>query len=156
MSGEKGKEKSHFSTIVLSQLPDGRRSKHTQIVSRILDELWKLDGQNALRVDRESFGSEKLSNVRAAVSRAVKKHGLDVSTATDDGYFYIWFNSRKPDGGPANGRSASKADGRIAGNADARPARTMRPQADDTTSFRSDRASKHFQSPQDTDRGNKR
>ena len=90
--GASQKEKNIFSTIGLSQIPDGRRSKHSEIVSRILAELWDLDGKNALRVARESFGGEKLSNVRAAVSRAVKKHGLDVRTSTDESYFYIWFN----------------------------------------------------------------
>ena len=87
-----GKQKPAFSIVGLSQLPDGRRSKHSEIVNLILAQLWDLDGKNALRVARESFNGEKLSNVRAAVSRAVKKHGLDVSTSTDDGYFYIWFN----------------------------------------------------------------
>ena len=87
-----GKQPPTFSTVGLSQLPDGRRSKHSEIVNRILAQLWDLDGKNALRVARESFNGEKLSNVRAAVSRAVKKHGLDVATATDDQYFYIWFN----------------------------------------------------------------
>lgn len=91
MSGRQ-KTKSTFSTIGVSQLPGGRRSKHSEIVKSILAELWDLEGKNALRVARESFNGEKLSNVRAAVSRAVKKHGLDVSTSTDDGYFYIWFN----------------------------------------------------------------
>ena len=111
MNGLKGKEKNHFSTIVLSQLPDGRRSKHTQIVSRILEQLWDLDGEKALRVERESFGQEKLSNVRAAVSRAVKKQGLDVATATDDQYFYMWFNGTKPhkDGSGKNGAGRNGA-----------------------------------------------
>ena len=108
MNGNKGKERGHFSTIVLSQLPDGRRSKHTQIVTRILEELWELDKANALRISRESFGQEKLSNVRAAVSRAVKKYGLDVATATDDEFFYIWFNGTKPH---KNGSGKNGANG---------------------------------------------
>ena len=120
MNGLKGKQSTHFPTIILSELPDGRRSKHTQIVSRILDELRELDKTRALCVPREGFGQEKLSNVRAAVSRAIKKQGLDVATATDDEYFYIWFNGTKPhkdrsgkngagrDGAGSNGHRAAR------------------------------------------------
>ena len=107
MNGQNGTRKNHFSTIVLSELPDGRRSKHSQVVNRILEELESLDKESALRISRESFGQEKLSNVRAAVSRAVKKHGLDVASATDDEYFYIWFNGTHKERSGRNGAGSN-------------------------------------------------
>ena len=114
MSSDKNKSEAIFSKIGLTQLPRSRRSKHSEIISRILAELWDLERETALRVSRASLGAEKLSNVRAAVSRAVKKHGLEVTTSTDHEYFYLWFDGdgSRPPGAPPPAAPAKKSSGK--------------------------------------------
>jgi hypothetical protein len=82
----------HFSTVYLHSVPAGRRGKHNEIVNKILEDLDALQEGTALRIPLESFGAQKLANVRAAVSRATKKRKMDVETASDHRFFYLWFS----------------------------------------------------------------
>lgn len=84
----------HFSTVYLHSVPQGRRGKHNDIVGKILEDLNSLHDGTALRIPLESFGNQKLANVRAAVSRATKKRNMEIASSSDDRYFYLWFEER--------------------------------------------------------------
>jgi hypothetical protein len=80
----------HFATRPISAIPHGRKGKHNQIVSMILDDLEKLELEKALLVPIESLEGEKMENVRSALNRATRQRKMFVATATDDKYFYVW------------------------------------------------------------------
>jgi hypothetical protein len=91
MNSKKNSKPMHFSTVYLHSVPAGRRGKHNEIVGKILEDLEALQDGTALRIPLESFGSQKLANVRAAVSRATKKRKMEIETTSDGRYFYLWF-----------------------------------------------------------------
>lgn len=92
MDSKKSHKPMHFSTVYLHSVPAGRRGKHNEIVGKILEDLDGLQDGTALRIPLESFGNQKLANVRAAVSRATKKRKMDIESASDGRYFYLWFS----------------------------------------------------------------
>jgi hypothetical protein len=92
MDSKKNSKPMHFSTVYLHSVPAGRRGKHNEIVGKILEDLESLQDGTALRIPLESFGSQKLANVRAAVSRATKKRKMNIESATDGRYFFLWFS----------------------------------------------------------------
>jgi hypothetical protein len=79
--------------VYLHSVPRGRRGKHNEIVAKILEDLDTLQDGTALRIPLESFGDQKLANVRAAVSRATKQREMPIASASDSGYFYLWFDT---------------------------------------------------------------
>lgn len=81
----------HFSTVYLHSVPTGRRGKHHEIVRMIMEDLAALQNGTALRIPLESFGDQKLANVRAAVGRAARQRRMPVASASDGNYFYLWF-----------------------------------------------------------------
>lgn len=99
----KTKQPMHFSTVYLHSVPTGRRGKHSHIIGKILEDLSALQEGTALRIPLDSFGEQKLANVRAAVARATKQRAMDIASASDEKYFYLWF-----DGDGANGNSRRK------------------------------------------------
>lgn len=80
----------HFATRLISAIPHGRKGKHNQIVSMILDDLDKLELEKAVLIPIDSLEGEKMENVRSALNRATRQRKMFVSTATDDKYFYVW------------------------------------------------------------------
>jgi hypothetical protein len=80
----------HFASRLISTIPHGRKGKHNQIVSMILDDLEKLDLEKAVLVPIDSLEGEKMENVRSALNRATRQRKMFVATATDDKYFYVW------------------------------------------------------------------
>ena len=85
----------HFASKLISSVPRGRKGKHNLIVSMILDDLDKLDPENAVLVPLDSLEGEKMENVRSALNRATRQRNMFVSTATDEKYFYIWRTEAK-------------------------------------------------------------
>jgi hypothetical protein len=80
----------HFASKLISSVPHGRKGKHNLIVSMILDDLDRLDIENAVLVPLDSLEGEKMENVRSALNRATRQRNMIVSTATDEKFFYIW------------------------------------------------------------------
>jgi len=90
--GENGKASTipNFASKLISSVPHGRKGKHNLIVSMILDDLDKLDPENAVLVPLDSLEGEKMENVRSALNRATRQRNMLVTTATDEKYFYVW------------------------------------------------------------------
>ena len=97
------KQPLHFSTVYLHSVPRGRRGKHNEIVGKILEDLDSLEPGTALRIPLESFGNQKLANVRAAVSRATKARKIPVASSSDSRYFYLWFEPSADANGSSGG-----------------------------------------------------
>jgi hypothetical protein len=79
----------HFKTMVQADVPQGRNGKHKEIISLILKDLDRLSDGAALRVPLSELAAGK-EKVRSALSRATRKRGRAVITATDDTFLYIW------------------------------------------------------------------
>src|SRR6185503_19286204 len=98
----------YFPSRLIATIPQGRKGKHNQIVSMILDDLDKLEPEKAVTVPLDSLKGEKMENVRSALNRATRQRKMLVATATDDKYFYVWRTEPKkaqtmtPPGRPAS------------------------------------------------------
>ena len=56
-----------FASIARSDVPTNRKSKHHQIVEKILREVDGLKNKRALRVPRSALGEAKIEHIRAAL-----------------------------------------------------------------------------------------
>jgi hypothetical protein len=81
--------RSHFKTMVQSDVPQGRNGKHKQIVTMILDDLDNLRADSALKVPLAEL-TESKEKVRSALNRATRKAGRRVATASDATFLYVW------------------------------------------------------------------
>ena len=79
-----------FESIERNAVPTGRKSKHHDIVEKILREVEGLRGKRALKIPRSVLGSAKIEHIRAALSRASSKGEVELGTSVDDTYFYVW------------------------------------------------------------------
>lgn len=79
----------HFRTLDLGDVPHSRAGKNKKIVSMILRDLDKLKDGSALRVPLADLGNTK-ENVRSALNRATRNANLNVATATDETFLYVW------------------------------------------------------------------
>ncbi|HKD85165.1 MAG TPA: hypothetical protein VKB58_10485 [Terriglobales bacterium] len=79
-----------FESIERSAVPTSRKSKHHEVVQKILREAESLRTKKALKIPRSALGSAKIENIRAALSRASTKTKLELNTSVDDHYFYVW------------------------------------------------------------------
>jgi len=84
-----GKSRATFKTTDMANVPTGRKGKHHDVVSAILEDLEGLDEGNALKI-RVAELPDTVVKVRSALNRATRKRGNDVRTATDDDCLYIW------------------------------------------------------------------
>lgn len=85
----------HFKTLDLGDVPHSRAGKHKKIVVMILRDLDELKGGAALRVPLAELGNTK-ENVRSALNRATRAAKLNVATATDEEFLYVWNVSKAP------------------------------------------------------------
>lgn len=83
------REVSHFRTLDLGDVPRSRNGKHKVVVSLILRDLDQLKEGAALRVPLVELGDTK-ENVRSALNRAARNAKLNVATATDANFLYVW------------------------------------------------------------------
>jgi hypothetical protein len=83
----------HFKTLSLADVPHSRVGKHKKIVAMILRDLGQLKEGAALRVPLAELGNTK-ENVRSALNRATRSAKLNVATATDEEYLYVWNASK--------------------------------------------------------------
>jgi hypothetical protein len=70
-------------------VPQGRNGKHREIVTQILSDLDQVHEGVALKVPLDGLAESK-EKVRSALNRATRKAGLNVVTASDDSYLYVW------------------------------------------------------------------
>jgi hypothetical protein len=79
----------NFSSVSQSDVPHSRKGKHNQLVGSILGDVENVSSREAVRIPRGQLGSS-VQKVRSALSRASKKRNVEVATAADDGYLYVW------------------------------------------------------------------
>ncbi len=79
-----------FDSIERRDVPTTRKSKHYEIIERILREVGGLKGKRALRIPRSALGDAKLEHIRAALSRASSRNKVELATSADDDYLYVW------------------------------------------------------------------
>jgi hypothetical protein len=79
----------NFKTMAKADAPQGRASKHREIVAKILSDLSELEEGAALKVPLSELKEGK-QNVRSALNRAIRKAGRNVATTTDTGFLYVW------------------------------------------------------------------
>jgi hypothetical protein len=72
-----------------ADVPQGRKGKDREIVSTILNDLDQLKDGAALKIPLAEL-TETREKVRSALNLANRKAGLNVATATDANFFYIW------------------------------------------------------------------
>jgi hypothetical protein len=83
-----------FKTLMLADVPHGRKGKHQAIVTRILKELDNLKADSALKVPIAGL-LDSGENVRSALSSGAKKSGRKIATAMDTDFLYVWNVSGK-------------------------------------------------------------
>ena len=79
-----------YETVRISDLRMGRRGKHHELLATILKNLESVPAGSALIVPLDSIGKVSLANLRSAVSRSGKAHGLSLVTYSDEKNFYLW------------------------------------------------------------------
>ena len=89
MNTNTGRIAAHFRTLDLGDVPHSRAGKHKKIVTMILRDLKQLKDGAALRVPLADLGNTK-ENVRSALNRATRNATLNVATATDENFLYVW------------------------------------------------------------------
>ena len=78
-----------FQTILQGDVPKGRDGKHKQIVARLLADIARLKPGMALKVPLAVLPDSK-ENIRSALNRATRNAGLNVATASDEEFLYVW------------------------------------------------------------------
>jgi len=83
----------NFKTMAQMDVPQGREGKHKEIVTKILSDLDQIKDGSAIKVPLKELAESK-EKVRSALNRATRKNGLEVATASDADFLYVW-NIRK-------------------------------------------------------------
>jgi hypothetical protein len=79
----------NFKSMLQVDVPNGRRGKHREIVTRILSDLDHVPKGMALKVPLADM-TETKEKVRSALNRMTRKSGRKVATASDDTFLYVW------------------------------------------------------------------
>ncbi len=83
-----------YESVIQSEVPRGRDGKHKRIVLQLLRNIARLQLGTALKIPISSLPSSK-ENIRSALNRATRQRGVEVATASDDEYLYIWKPEKK-------------------------------------------------------------
>ena len=78
-----------FQSILQHDVPRGRDGKHKQIVTQLLSDLEQLVDGSALKIPLSELPDSK-ENIRSALNRATRQHGIEVATSSDDEFLYVW------------------------------------------------------------------
>lgn len=89
MSSRRVSSPMNFKTMSIPDVPHGRNGKHRLIVSQILSDLAQVRDGMALKVPLGGLEETK-EKVRSALNRATRKAGLNVATASDATFLYVW------------------------------------------------------------------
>ncbi len=89
MSPRATKHAISFKTMSQADVPQGRNGKHKEVVTRILADLDQIEEGIALKIPLDALLESK-EKVRSALNRATRKGGLNVATATDAKFLYVW------------------------------------------------------------------
>ena len=94
MSSRRVNSPMNFKTMAIPDVPHGRNGKHKLIVSQILSDLEQVQVGMALKVPLDGLAETK-EKVRSALNRATRKAGLNVATASDANFLYVWTENNK-------------------------------------------------------------
>ena len=89
-NGNNNGEALNFASVLQVDVPQGRHGKHRDLVSRILADLERTTADAAVRIPLIGLYGEKMQNVRSALNRVTRAKGIDVATAADEKYLYVW------------------------------------------------------------------
>jgi hypothetical protein len=78
-----------FESMLQTDVPKGRDGKHKVIIEQLLSDISCLEDGKALKVPLSALPDTK-ENIRSALSRAVRKMGIDVATSSDEDFLYVW------------------------------------------------------------------
>jgi hypothetical protein len=78
-----------FESMLQTDVPKGRDGKHKVIIEQLLSDISRLEDGKALKVPLSALPDTK-ENIRSALSRAVRKMGIDVATSSDEDFLYVW------------------------------------------------------------------
>jgi hypothetical protein len=78
-----------YQSIKQTEVPKGRDGKHKKIVTELLSDLEQLEPERALKIPLEALSDSK-ENIRAALNRATRQRGIEVSTSSDAEFLYVW------------------------------------------------------------------
>ena len=78
-----------FDSMRQADVPKGRDGKHKKIVQQLLSDISHLEPGSALKIPLSELPDSK-ENVRSALSRATRQHGIEIATSSDDDYLYVW------------------------------------------------------------------
>jgi hypothetical protein len=84
-----------FERVALNELRQGRRGKHNELITGILDAMETLADGEALKVPVAAMRAISTQNLRAALARATASRGLKIATYSDDEGFYVWNRTKK-------------------------------------------------------------
>ena len=79
----------NFKAMPQLDVPQGRKGKHKQIVTKILSDLDQVEKGMALKVPLAQLTDSK-EKVRSALNRATRKGARNVATASDGTFLYVW------------------------------------------------------------------
>jgi len=80
----------NFASILQVDVPQGRHGKHRKLVSQILADLERATVDTAVRIPLSGLDGEKMQNVRSALNRVTRAKSMEVATAADEKYLYVW------------------------------------------------------------------
>ncbi len=79
----------NFKAMLQKDVPQGRNGKHKPIVAKILSDLDQMRTGVAVKVPLADLPESK-EKVRSALNRATRSRGMNVATASDDMFLYVW------------------------------------------------------------------
>ena len=95
-----------FESMRQTDVPKGRDGKHKLIIEQLLSDLNHLDEGNALKIPLSALPDSK-ENIRSALSRATRQKGIDIATASDEEFLYVWRTESTANGGGNKHRSSN-------------------------------------------------
>ncbi len=82
-----------FQSILQADVPKGRDGKHKQIILQLLENIEQLRNGTALKIPLAELPDTK-ENIRSALSRATRQKNIEVATASDAEFLYVWRDGR--------------------------------------------------------------
>ncbi len=78
-----------FESVLQADVPKGRDGKHRLIVEQLLNDIGQLEEGSALKIPLSALPDSK-ENIRSALSRATRQREIEIATASDEDFLYVW------------------------------------------------------------------
>jgi hypothetical protein len=80
----------NYGRVPVNALKKSRKGKHHDLLEKIMEDLRDVETGFAVRIPLASVGEVSTLNLRAAISRAAAKEGIDIATSASDEDFFVW------------------------------------------------------------------